>query len=405
MPNALHFINIRTPNGVFLTQVGVYKSAKYTLLVNDVGDFNLEFPIDEDDSLLYATVGNHIEFVTLVGDVQTISFGGVIQRRQILMDSPISYVTVSGPSWIGYLQRRIVNTNGSAFDSYVSVHADDLLKRVFKNHCGVNAAAPRQLPSFECAAESSVYATLTNYNGRYELVLEALQAICQGVSKSPTLVGDPYELNQLDLFFDVIRISNGNLQFKTFSPQLGDDHSSGGSVPIVFDSNSGNVSSIEYIEDASGVKNYIIGGGTGDGAARLIREGFDSQSILDWGRIEAFLDSSSDATSPVLDLSILKKLAESGRGIKSLTFKINNAGLYQYGVDYKFGDKVTAVYADAGVILTDTIMGCTVNFEAGQLLDVELSISAPNITRLLPGKALANYIAALRRNIGVQARH
>lgn len=402
MAESIHDIIIRSPNGVLLAPVGTYRAASYTLLVNDVGDFSLEFPIDYDTVLAAAINGNHIEFRSN----SVVVFGGYIQHREIKQAGPITYMIVSGPSWLGKLNTRIVNTGGSAFDSYVSVNADDLLKRLFKNHCGSSAPGARQLPYFECATETSSYATLTNYNGRYETVLEAMQAVCKGVSQSPTLVGNPYELNQLDLFFDIIRNpATGNLLFRVLTPYFGTNHIQGSSAPVVMDSSSGNISEIDYIEDSSGVKNYVYGGGAGDAGARLIREGYDSQSILDWGRIETFLDSSSDATSAALDLSILKQLASSGRGTKSLTFKVNNAGRYRYGIDYTYGDKITAIYADAGVILSDMITGCTVKFEEGQLMDVDISIGVPNLTRIAPGKALASYIQALRKALGQQLRH
>src|SRR5215467_12962884 len=174
MATVYHGIDIRSPNGVLLSHVGVYRNAKYTRLVNDVGDFSLEFPIDQPVTLAAAVYGNHVEFTSTLNGVVSIAFGGVIVTREIKQEDPVSWVTVSGPSWIGLMQRRIVDATGGAYDVYTNVRADDLLKRLVSKHCGPTAASGRPLPYFEVAAESSVYATFTNYNGRYEVVLEAL---------------------------------------------------------------------------------------------------------------------------------------------------------------------------------------------------------------------------------------
>jgi len=173
----------------------------------------------------------------------------------------------------------------------------------------------------------------------------------------------------------------------------------------VFNPASGNITDIDYKEDGSSVKNYVFGGGSEDQGLRLRRDAYDAQSIQDWSRIEVFNDASSADTSAKLDLENNKKLAELSRGEISISFKINNAGQYQYGEHYTFGDKVTCVWPDAGIQLTNTITGVTVNFQEGQPMDIDLSIGHPNLNRLFPGKALANYITVLRKGLSVLARH
>lgn len=414
-----HQINIRDPDSTLRAVVGAYRSAKYTRLQHDVGDFEVVFPLEDTDVVDWAIPNKHVEFVFR----NAVRFGGIIQKRRFYKEDKVTWVTISGPSWIGLLNRRIVNVpGGQAYDSYASQHPDDLIKNLVRNHMTSAAigGAARAEPNFVVQANSTSKSQTVHFNGRYEYLLEAIQAVVNGVSGNQNLlVGPAYTPPGSDasadfntMTFEIERNASGILEFRTWptapgaSPIYGQDRSQGTSNAVVFDVNSGTgIANVEYIEDGTPVKNVTYGGGAGDGAARMVRVGFDSQSVLDWGRIEDWLDSSGSGTTDFLDLEILKHLSENSRGVRSLTFKIGSGGRYQYGTHFNFGDRVSAIWSDLGLGITDVIRGITVTLAEGHIADIELSIGAANLNRLQPGKAFALYLRALKRFTSVGARH
>jgi hypothetical protein len=385
-PSDVHIIECYTPQGVLLGRVQPIRRAKFTMVESDVGDFEIELPWIYDDVINIMQTRNRIEYAIQGTKV----FGGIIMKRTFRQEGRYSMVTLSGPGYTGLLSGRIiVPPPGQADDVYTNVRADDLMKNIVRKHLGSLAPAARRALGFNVDVNLSQSSFITNYNGRYETVLDALKSIVKQAT---------------DTKFLVVRGPDGLLQFKTFVPIIGTDHSLGQADLVMFDMGGGNALNVEYVEDGTAVRNYIYGGGTGDDAARLMREGFNQESIDGWGRIEEFLDTNA-ATSPELDLEILKKLEEVSRGGPSLTFTIGQAGRYEYPADFAFGDKVSALWHEAGLTLTDVISAITLSLEENGSLGVEMSIGAPNLFRLSPGRALARFIKALRGEVGLMQRH
>lgn len=386
-PTDIHIIECLDINGVLLGRVQPIRSAKFTIVENDVGDFEIELPWIYDDVINFLQPRNRIEYA--IKGIKV--FGGIIMKRLFHQEGRYSMVTLSGPGYNGLLTGRIVvPPPGAADDVYTNVKADDLMKNLVRNHLGANAATARQVPHFTVHNNLTASSFTTNYNGRYETVLDALK----NIAKEAT-----------DTRFQVIRALNGTLEFHTYVPIIGEEHGIGTSDTVLFDMAGGNALNIEYVEDGTGIKNYVYGGGPGDDAARMIREGYNQTSIDDWGRIEEFLDQSGVKTTAELDLEILKELDETSRGGPSLTFTIGQAGRYEYPVDFKFGDRVSAIWLEAGLTLTDVISGLTINLEDSGAFTIEMSIGQPNLFRLAPGRALARFIRAIRNDVGIMQRH
>lgn len=386
VPSDIHIIECFDINGVLLGRIQPIRRAKFTMVENDIGDFEIELPWIYDDLINILQTRNRIEY-TIKG-IKV--FGGYIMKRDFKQTGRYSMVTLSGPGYNGILAKRILIPPATQeFDVYTNVRADDLMKRIVRRHLGDLAPAARQVPAFTVDVEHSASSVVANYNGRYETVIDALKSIAKQAT---------------DTRFLVMKAPNGTLQFRTYVPIIGVEHGIGTPDTVLFDTAGGNVLDVEYVEDGTSLSNYIIGGGTGDGASRLIREGFNTQSIDDWGRLEEFLDTSAK-TSPELDVEILKKLDEVSRAGPSLSFTVGRAGRYEFPVDFQFGDRVSAIWKEAGLTLTDVISGITMTLEENEGFQIEMSVGQPNLFRLAPGRAIARFIRAMRGEVGLMQRH
>lgn len=388
-----HIISMYDIQGTLLGRLAPIASARYTRIMNDVGDFEITFPLINPLIANYALSGTRIEFA--FGDDFTTAFAGIVRKRQFVKKGRTTMVTVSGPSYLGLLaDRRLLPPPATEWDAYVGLKADNAIKQMVRKHLGSLAAVERRVPNLIVAADAGASATTVNYNGRYEPLIDATKDICK---QAP------------DVKYNIERNASSQLEFKTYVPILGTDKSVGNAVTVQFDTAGGNVSDVEYIEDGTPIRNYAYGGGPGDGAARMIREGVDTQSVLSYGRIEDFVDASSVDTTDELDIEILKRLSDVSQPIVSLSFKINVAGRYEYGTDFRFGDKVTALWHDANegldLSLTDEISGITVALNEGGPVSIDLSIGQPNLFRLSPGRSLASYIRGMRSGLSVLQRH
>jgi hypothetical protein len=109
----------------------------------------------------------------------------------------------------------------------------------------------------------------------------------------------------------------------------------------------GNLSAYSYTAQAADT-NYAFVGGGGEGTARTIREGQDSDEIISWGRVETFVDRRDTTSTTELDQAITQALAE-GAGKTDLSITPIDRPGQTYLTHYDLGDKVTAVIGGAAV--------------------------------------------------------
>src|SRR5205814_8255054 len=93
----------------------------------------------------------------------------------------------------------------------------------------------------------------------------------------------------------------------------------------------GNLVNAELTRDGNQVVNALWGGGPGDKAARYIWPAtealLDTQSILDWGRIEGFIDAGNELTLDV-QKKVQEELKKQAVPQESVSFQIAQFGRY-----------------------------------------------------------------------------
>jgi hypothetical protein len=113
----------------------------------------------------------------------------------------------------------------------------------------------------------------------------------------------------------------------------------------------GNLYGYEYESEVSTV-NYAYVGGGGEGVARTVQEGGDSDDILTWGRIEEWVDRRDTTDSAELSQEISKTLAE-GVGRTGLSVNPVDITGMTFLEDYDLGDRIT--YVVDGVASTEVV--------------------------------------------------
>lgn len=384
-------IRIWKPDGTFLHVLSQIRSARYKVGENEVGNFDVTIP--HTDAIAQLLVPpNRVEFYR----DNTFAFGGVIRRQNMRQEGRRAFYTVSGPSYMGWLSdARVTSATGTGDYTQASDNLDDVMKAFVRTHVMDNNT------DFVCAADSGLSAVTDTYVATgYQTVLEVLQSIA-------TRAGDTT--------FDIIRDTDKLLRFRTYTPSRGPNKSKGSSSPILFDLTGGNIIDAEWIRDGNNVVNAVRGGGPGDKASRYVypASGYltDAASILDWGRIEGFVDFGAETTGNT-DKKTIDGLKDSAQPEESVSFKISEFGRYTLGDtsvarNFDFGTRVTAVW---GQILefTDTIKGLEVKLDEGSNVagvDINIGDTLTGDEATKASVVLGRYLKTLRRSINIASTH
>jgi hypothetical protein len=372
---------------VLLHVVSQIRSAKYRNAENEVGDFELVVPWGDGSMPELLVPPNHVEFHR----GNTFAFGGFIRRQSARQDGRILFYTVSGPSYLQWIaDARTESATGTADVTFPSDNLDDIIKKMVRDYV---------LPDnnkFVVAADSGLSAVTEAYTATgYETVLETATAVAAKAK---------------DTTFDIIRDTDKQLRFRTWTPSRGPDRSKGTASPVLFDLLGGNGTDFEWIRDGNRVVNAIRGGGPGDKGARYVypASGYltNAQSILDWGRIEGFFDAGSETTANT-DKKTQEELDKQSVPEESVNFKVAPVGRYTFGEDFDFGTKVTVVWPPL-IEFSDTIRGIQVTFSEGSSVaevDINVGDTLTGDTQTRASIELGRYLRYLRHQISVQTRH
>lgn len=387
MASVRHSIRIYTTTGVLLSVFSNVERARYRLAENEVSDFEISIPWGNGELPSLLSPPNHIEFWR----DDDFAFGGYIRRQSARQEGRVPFYTVSGPSYLGWLSdTRMKSATGTADIVLASDALDDSIKTVVSTHVLDNNN------KFLVAGHNNLSATTQAYTATgYNTVLETIQDMAKKAG---------------DITFDIVRDNDNVLRFHTYIPSRGVDRSKGTASPVLFDMRGGNLQNAEWTRDGTNVVNAMWAGGPGDKAARYITPVGDAsinlQSVIDWGRIEGFLDAGSDNTTQV-QAKLVEELAKQSIPQESVSFKISQFGRYTFGTDFDFGTKVTVVWPPI-LEFTDRIKGIDVSLDpsmgvANVDINVGDTITGSEATRA--SIILGRYLRSVRKTIAIQTQH
>jgi hypothetical protein len=162
----------------------------------------------------------------------------------------------------------------------------------------------------------------------------------------------------------------------------------------------GNLISVSY-NISKPTATTVIVGGDGEAETRTIVERINTSQEADWGRVEAWVNSSSqDAGSGGLDQAGDEALASSGEEVQLATVTID-AGDVRYGKHYGLGDLVT-VEVYEGVELTETVRSAHFTYSPEDGKQISILVGSQDATRdpewLRLTQRLAGRLGRLERN-------
>lgn len=233
------------------------------------------------------------------------------------------------------LDRRIIAYNaGSAFADKTDF-ADDMMKEIIDENYGSGATdTTRDISTYlTIQADASAAPSISKAFSR-RMVIDALREIADDSLENGTY-----------LVFDCARTAPGFAEFRTYPGQRGVDHGSSSGDQRVVSKERGNLTNASIEFDYEDMANYVYAGGQGEGANRVIKTALDQSSInkSPVNRIEYFEDA-RNAFKPATVQAEANQILQGKRARIRFDGEITDTDNFRYGIDYGYGDIVTAEY-------------------------------------------------------------
>ena len=299
-----------------IAQVERYKRAAFVKRFNELGAWSIELDVDSPEyALLQWQYG-----VEVLRDDLPFMEGYYFGFDGSGIEPGVDSMTIFGPDLMMFLSTRVAVPDpagppyGVEFDVRTGA-AGDVIKEYVTYNAGPLARATRKWSPLSVAAANGVGGSVTG-RARFENLLD----LCQKLA-----------------------LDGGDIQFYFSGTELECKTQTDKTTSVIFSRELDNVSNISRRVEAP-VSNYIYAGGQGEGILREISETQDSQSALDYGRIEEFYDY-RQGTGAELYTAALGRLQEKKAKSAIEVITVNTPSV-QYGRDYDIGDIVKIVVGD-----------------------------------------------------------
>lgn len=260
------------------------------------------------------------------------------------IEDNVTILDMSGHDANTMLDRPIIKYKSGTAQSKKNAPIDDMMKEIVDEAMGAaayaddpNRAIPYNLGYFQVQSDASAGATVEK-SFSFRQVLDVLKELGR-LSRQQTP----------EIFFDLVPVTPTLFEFRTYVNQRGADRRfSAGKSAFYFSLERGNLEGPSYEYDTFEERNFAYVGGQGEGEGRDLveRENTDRTGLSIWARREIFVDARN------VDLGDTTELQDAGdealgENLPKRRFVANflDAEGSRYGVDWDFGDRVTASYA------------------------------------------------------------
>jgi len=269
------------------------------------------------------------------------------------------------------LRRRIVAAYSSSPEASKNDFADDLMKEVVAEAFadGVEPtpdAGTRVVTGLSVQADLSNGPTLSKSFAFGRLLWPSGGGALAEIAKASREAGT-------EVFFDIvvsdISSSSISFEFRTYTGQPGQDVSD----RVVFDQNARNLRDPFLEFDYRDEVNYTYAGGRGEGAARNVQQAYDSDryNVSRWNRCEGFANASNQTTDNSVRESA-RAMLELGRPKRYFGgMPVDTLGT-RFGVDWNFGDRVTARYRGEEFVMIIRVVTISVDAMGYETIDARL---------------------------------
>ena len=327
------------PTGARIQLLESVISFQATKIANQPAPFSMTLPGEFDDALL--RWDGVVEFWRRPANGSMRLFNTYFIRAIGRQDDPNGreVITVSGMDSIYLLSGRIVAYDAGTAQTDMTDQADDMLKAMVVDNLGADATGARNIAANGIAVAGDLAAgpSITKQFS-WRPLLEEMREITDKSRQAGT-----------ELYFDFVPSfgSDGllDLTFTTYTGQIGMDRTADSDNPLYFGKEWGNLSQASYVEDHTDEVNYVYAGGQGIQDKRDVQEVSDTDRIglSIWNRREGFAYA-TDMTTPAAVLSRGNAYLEQYRPLRSFSGNLLDTQQSRYGIDWQFGDRVTAQY-------------------------------------------------------------
>lgn len=335
MPN--YEIWLATDRGARIALLDEVIQFDYVMTVNEIGACSLLLPGNFDRNLLQCDRQIQINRAPTGRSLQperTYLIQTIVERTD---SSGVRSLQVIGLDGVQLLVRRIIAYAAESANSKKTDQADDMMKVIVRENLGASATdIDRRFNAtyFSVAADDSLGPSISKAFA-WRNVLTVAQDIADAAREAGT-----------EVYFDVVKVSDVQWQFQTFITQRGLDRTfSTGINPMILGLEFGNLAEPELSNDWSNEATVVYGLGQGEGADRVTVEVEDAarsgRSIF--GRREDSQDARRETATAAVTAAANAQLTAARPRLR-FTARVLDVESARYGLDWHWGDRVTAIY-------------------------------------------------------------
>lgn len=302
----------RDISGNTVGMIDGYNKVSAVRRLNKAGNWMLEIEQTQFQTSLMSRYAG----ISLVQNGSTI-FSGFVTSIKRTKSKGSDRLTYTGMDDFGLLSTRLAYPDpagapyGFEFDSRTEI-AEKIIKEYVNYNMGALALAARRIAGLSIETDYSRGTSITG-RARFDKMDEFIATLA----------------NQGGVIFEII-----DMVAKVRVPV-------GLTGKIVLSEELGTLDSYEY-EAVSPDLNYDIVGGAGDGVARVFADTADGQSIIDWRRVEGFLNYDKSSTvSELVAAGIDDMLQHTGGSL--ITVSSSGYKGRELFTDYQIGDTIMVV--------------------------------------------------------------
>lgn len=215
-----------------------------------------------------------------------------------------SYTKVTAYHANHLLSRRIIAYDaGTTYTSKSAAAADNQIKSFASQNLGSGIVSADR-DGVETQADISAYLTIQSNLSLGQSVAKGatrrqLDRVIQELEESSTTAGTY-------LTTEIIAPTESTFELRTYTQQRGVDHTTGSNQPVILSETRGNIENVVLTIDRTEEKTFIVAGGGGQEAARLITTALDTTRMAEspFNRIELFVeDTNINDTTQLQDIA------------------------------------------------------------------------------------------------------
>lgn len=362
----IHTIILSDPNGSRQVVVDQFVSLDYARVVNGIGAFSIGLLADTEAANLVAA-DSIIEVWrdAQAGETQLQLLGFVRRIYRSTDENGRNLVTISGPDVNDLLRRKIVGYASGTSQADKTAKSDDMIKAIARENLGSSAGTGRDLSAYGFTVEADTGAGYSMSKAfAWRNVLEVMQEIAA-----------TSELNGTPIYFDIVPTSTTAMMFKTFPTIRGADHSSTSGSPVTLGIEFGTLAKAELSQDHNAEVTFAYAGGQGEGSARVVKTATDTTrlGIGPFNRCEIFADARSETTEAGVQAAADAAII-AGRPIKKFGGYVIPSPSFRYGIEWGFGDRLTAVYRGASYTSKINALRITVDSNGAETITARIDV-------------------------------